>query len=380
MESTRYKSLFGEQKNLNIAPYLSELAQHSIVFDQAYSMVPHTSKSLESIFCSVEPSQGLAIVSANDEIGIPSKCLAGLLGDIGYNSIFISPADPRFEERKTFLKNARFDQSILGDSMNGKGFSTVNYFGYEDNVMLEPVKNWLTEKKGKPFFLSLLTITPHHHYSLPDNFVQKKYNDAPLLNKYHNTLKYQDEFLEKLMKIFKDLDLLKNTLFVIMADHGEGFGEHSRLQHDTVIYNEGLHVPVILFGAGVPSPQHIANPVSLVDIMPTTLKLMGLRIKDNKKLYAGVDALSRTVNRPVYSYCYRDKYCASIIKENWKYIKHYGFHEDQLFNLINDPQEMNNLISSNIDIAKDLNNDLNNWILSVGAYHRKFYQSKLINN
>ena len=103
-----------------------------------------------------------------------------------------------------------------------------------------------------------------------------------MLNKYHNTLKYQDEFLEKLMKIFKDLGLLKNTLFVIMADHGEGFGEHSRLQHDTVIYNEGLHVPVILFGAGVLSPQYIENPVSLVDIIPTILKLMGLYIKDIK--------------------------------------------------------------------------------------------------
>ena len=58
-----------------------------------------------------------------------------------------------------------------------------------------------------------------------------------------------DGFLAELFAGFKSRGLLENTLFVMMGDHGEGFGEHGLFQHDETTYEEGLRVPLIVAGA-----------------------------------------------------------------------------------------------------------------------------------
>lgn len=378
LESTRHLSTLGREFGNQVTPFMNSLKDKSIVFDRAYAIVPHTSKSIESIYCSVEPKQGLALVAANPIVGIPSKCMAGFLKDIGYNNIFISTAPSSFEDRITFLKNASFDEYILGEDMEPGNFSKVNYFGYEDKVMLSYTKKWLENNGDTPFFMSLLTITPHHDYIVPSTYESKDFSSNQSLNDYLNTLAYQDEFLHELITTFEEAGRADNTLFVIVGDHGEAFGEHGRLMHDTVLYDEGIRVPLMFYGAGVSDPTTYSKSVSLIDIMPTAFAKMGLSIASGESdVIGGVDAQTRDKNRPVFSYCYREQLCSLIIKGDWKLIYHHGYSKNELFNLQDDAGEKINLVESDPERAQAMQTELLNWLASVRSYNQHYFKSKI---
>ncbi len=378
LESTRHLSTLGSAQGAQIAPFLHSLQAKSTTYDRAYAMVPHTSKSLEGLYCSVEPTQGLALVAANPIVGIPSRCMAGFLKDVGYDNIFISTAPSGFEDRITFLKNAGFDGYILAEDMEPGNFSKVNYFGYEDKIMLKYAKNWLEKKGDSPFFMSLLTITPHHDYILPKGYALKDFASDPTLNNYLNTLRYQDEFLQELMEVFESSGHADNTLFVIVGDHGEAFGEHGKFMHDTVLYDEGTRVPLMFFGAGTSAGKTSSKAVSLIDIMPTAFAKMGLTLKaDGKDIIGGVDADIRGQDRPVFSYCYREQLCSSIIKQDWKLIYNHGYSGNELFNLKSDPGELENLLQSEPERAASMEQELTQWLASVRSYNQQYFKSRI---
>jgi arylsulfatase A-like enzyme len=64
---------------------------------------------------------------------------------------------------------------------------------------------------------------------------------------------------------------------VILSDHGEEFGEHGRFQHGGAVFEESLRVPLLFYGPGrIPAGRRIDAPVSLIDIAPTLLDLVGV--------------------------------------------------------------------------------------------------------
>ena len=70
--------------------------------------------------------------------------------------------------------------------------------------------------------------------------------------------------------------MLDNTVMIITSDHGEEFGEHNNYEHGHSLYNELLHVPLIISGPGI-SPATITAPVRLLDILPTVQHLTGTK-------------------------------------------------------------------------------------------------------
>src|SRR5690606_2322272 len=98
-------------------------------------------------------------------------------------------------------------------------------------------------------------------------------------NRYLNTIRYTDRFVGKLLAELKAEGALDNTVLVIVGDHGEGFGEHGRYSHNTVIYDEGIHVPLIIRAPGL-APGRLAAPVNHLDIMPTVVDLLALRAEN----------------------------------------------------------------------------------------------------
>ena len=129
---------------------------------------------------------------------------------------------------------------------NPDSYETVNYLGLEDEAILPVNEAWLNQVGQAPFFATYLTLTPHHAYDSPDRYGRYEFSKDEEQNKYLNAVYYQDHFIRKLMEQFKEFGLYENTVFVIVADHGEAFGEHDTMQHDLTIYNEGIHVPLII--------------------------------------------------------------------------------------------------------------------------------------
>jgi len=81
-----------------------------------------------------------------------------------------------------------------------------------------------------------------------------------------------------LRRLFVELDargVLRHAIVVVTADHGEEFGDHGFFTHGTGLYNELIHVPLLLAGDGIPSGTR-TQAVSLVDVAPTVLDLAGL--------------------------------------------------------------------------------------------------------
>ncbi len=348
LESTRYDatSLGGQY---NTTPYLATLAKKSFTSKHSYAVVPHTSKALVSILCGIYSIPKPAPIEAGKG-KMPVKCLPNLLKSQNYKSVFFQTATAKFEKRAGLINNMGFDDFYSGDNINKKGFDKVNYFGVEDKALLPVSEKWLLShrknNKDEPFIASYLTLTSHHKYDVPRNMKTRNHiTSGPRkhkhFNKYLNTLSYVDGFLKSLINQYKLLGLYKNTIFVIVGDHGEGFREHGRKQHDTVIYNEGLHVPLIIH-AGDKSITGEFNQVNnQLDILPTALNALDFQLQGGG--YTGQNLLSETFSsNPVYSRCWRANICMSMIEDNWKYIYHFGSKKEELFNLKNDSLEREN--------------------------------------
>jgi arylsulfatase A-like enzyme len=187
---------------------------------------------------------------------------------------------------------------------------------------------------------------------------------------YDAGLMYVDQNIGALLDVLKHIGALNNTVVVLTADHGEEFLEHNGFGHGANIhildqegkariklYDELLHVPLI---AKVPDldtpPQEIPALVSLVDIGPTLVDLLGKgkvdrwqgrsltpllcgkteRIRDG--VFSGYVVRNGTTNWPVVSYR----------TQKWKYIHDGTSRRDELYDLTEDPAEVCNMYGPDV--------------------------------
>ena len=366
LESTRAQSTTPYNEDLATTPFLDELSKESLMAERAYAVVPHTSKALVATTCGVPPP--LDTQKTESEPGIiPAKCLPELLEERGYESAFFQSATETFERRPELVQNFGYDHFQAIEDMSKVGFQRTNYFGYEDEIMLGPSRDWL-EKNGDdgPFMASYLTVTGHHNYGVPDRYGMKEFASDPELNRYLNTLRYQDMFLKKLFEQYKDLGLYEETVFVILGDHGEGFGEHGLRQHDNTIYEEGLHIPLLVHDPKNPKPRRVEEPVSELDVLPTLADVLGYKVKGGD--YPGYSMLSPPEDRTLVASCYHERTCLASIDGDQKYIYSYGNRGEEYFDLSADPKERRNLIEAqNEKEIEALRDDLLAWEARVEA-------------
>jgi arylsulfatase A-like enzyme len=93
---------------------------------------------------------------------------------------------------------------------------------------------------------------------------------------YDAEIRQLDDVLAGLFASVEEQGLLSDSLIVLTSDHGEEFQEHGGLLHGRTQYQELLAVPLILRGPGIPRGRVVAEPVSLVDLVPTILAVLGL--------------------------------------------------------------------------------------------------------
>jgi arylsulfatase A-like enzyme len=98
-----------------------------------------------------------------------------------------------------------------------------------------------------------------------------------LIDLYDAGVRQLDAELGRLFAFLRAERLLDDSLLVLTSDHGEEFLEHGGLLHSRTLYQEVLHVPLILRGPGIPAGARVAAPVSLVDVAPTVLAALGAR-------------------------------------------------------------------------------------------------------
>ena len=127
---------------------------------------------------------------------------------------------------------------------------------------------WLTQNGSQPFFLFLHYYDPHYPYDPP----------SPYPPTYDGELAYTDVWVGKVIDKLRELGLYDNTLVVLAGDHGEGLSERGEKEHGFLIYQNTVHVPLIVRAPGGPRDSRVNDNASLVDIVPTVLGLTGLAV------------------------------------------------------------------------------------------------------
>ncbi|WP_228281346.1 sulfatase-like hydrolase/transferase [Rubrobacter marinus] len=376
LESTRAQATTPYNEEMETTPFMDKLADESLMAENAYTTVPHTSKAITAVNCGITPNLVRPITEAEPD-GIPARCLPELLTDQGYDSVFFQSATEDFENRRQIAKNFGYEEFYPLEALPKEGFEQANYFGYEDDIMLPPSKQWLEEQKktGRPFVAEYLTVTVHHDYKVPGRYGFKDFAEEEEYNRYLNTIYYQDRFLENLIDQYKEMGLYEDTIFVLYGDHGEGFGEHGRRQHDNTIYEEGIRIPLLIH-----DPQRFENgmrvipPTNQLDVMPTVLDLLGYGVTGGT--YPG-SSLVRPLpmDRAVYASCFYDRTCMASIKNNEKYVYHFGNQEDEYFDLSEDPAEKQNVADDHAEEIDRRRESLLEWRSKVNTIYERHRDS-----
>lgn len=340
LESQRDSSTFPETTQ-PVTPVIDQLKAKAIRPERGYTVLPHTSKALTTLYCGITPPLDMDNTEA-DPGSLPGKCLPELLEEQGYSSAFFQSATETFERRRGTINNFGFQDFTPVEEMDHTGFRRANYFGYEDDIMLGPERAWLTANGDKPFVMGMLTVTAHHDYTLagldPIHFV-----DDPLLNQYLNVVHYQDQFVGNVLAMFKDLGLYDNTVFVITGDHGEGFGEHKIFAHDDIAYDEGIHIPFLFID---PSQEGklVPGPANQLTVLPTLVDLAGFDLKSEDPYRPSL--AGSTPQGTIFTTCRSRGKCTSTMTGDLKVIHHFGDRRDEVFNLVDDPFEQHDLAAS----------------------------------
>jgi choline-sulfatase len=164
---------------------------------------------------------------------------------------------------------------------------------------------------------------------------------------YYGMISELDEYIGQVWTALEQTNQLDNTILVFTSDNGMSMGEHGLFFHNS-LYEEAIHVPMLIAGPGIPSGLTIDSPVGHVDMISTILDLADVT-PDSKlrgrSLIPLMNGNKKAAPEFVYAENHSEGNCTGsfmIRKGPWKYI-HFTWYEDLLFNLSQDPGEMNNL-------------------------------------
>lgn len=192
--------------------------------------------------------------------------------------------------------------------------------------------------------------------------------------RYLETLQGVDESIQRVMQYLEQNDLANNTLVVYMGDNGFSFGEHGLIDKRHA-YEESMRVPLLVWAPGLVKPRSVLEEVIMnVDIAPTFLELAGIAKPKNMEGNSFAPLL-RDQKIPwrenvFYEYYWEAAFpqtptMFAIRTSRYKYIYNHGTWDiNELYDLQNDPYEMNNLIrdTSVRKTGLSLKNELFKWL------------------
>jgi len=267
-------------------PHLDVLAQQSAVFARTWSTAPATWPSVPSLLSGRYP-QGLRWTrgGAPPALGAGNTMLAQRLHAAGLRSAAV--VSPYLRYRLSSLGQG-FDTF---ESVPGREASEAERADTSPGFLAKAEER--VQEGGLPgLFLYLHFIDPHHPYRERAGFTRGTSDRA----RYRGELSYVDHHLGLLLDFLRSQEGWEDCAVIVTGDHGEEFGEHGGKFHATQLYEESIHVPLVIHAPGLP-PGRYAVPTSLVDVAPTVLDLLGVEGAEGAGLQ-GRSLLPELLGRP----------------------------------------------------------------------------------
>jgi len=370
-----------------MTPRMDTLAAEGVLFKKAYSHAPWTLASFASLLTSTYPVQHKA---------------GGWVGEFTKLRSHAETVGECFQaagSRTVSIVNVDFLTEHFGMH---KGFDRVDHeVGHNNHLTRTAARTtdcalrWLDGNGGEPFFMMVHYFDPHLVYEPPADFrarfalggdkettdtifgevkdiIAFRQGRLPLdapkirrLEGLHNgEVAFTDRELGRLLDGLAQRGLDKKTIVVLTSDHGEEFHDHGGFEHGHTLYDELLHVPLIVRWPGhLPAGTEVDATVRLVDVAPTVCRLAGVEGRDG---FQGLDLSplwqpgAEAEDRPVFSEGYfwspEDRFAR--IADGKKTIAYSASKRVEIYDLEKDPLEKIDLAKKDKALAERLMKDL----------------------
>ncbi|MGA3091700.1 MAG: sulfatase-like hydrolase/transferase [Terriglobales bacterium] len=278
VDTTRADRMGFMGSRLGLTPNLDALAHDAVVFTRAYSQAPLTAPSHATILTGTYP-QYHQVNNFGVQLAENLPYAPAILQAHGYQTAAVVGAmalDPKMLapgfDRGFLTYDADFGQG-------GPGADRYHAFERRAEEVVSHALTWLNEHPQRPFFLWVHVYDPHDPYDPPEPY-KSKYASAP----YNGEIAYADSALGRFLNELRKRGLYNEALIALMADHGEALGDHGEETHGFFLYDETIHVPLLIKlpandSAGkTVAGKRIETRVGLVDVMPTILQAVGIEV------------------------------------------------------------------------------------------------------
>ncbi|MGH9641298.1 MAG: sulfatase-like hydrolase/transferase, partial [Terriglobales bacterium] len=347
-----------------LTPNLDRLARDSAVFTRSYTQAPFTPSAHTTIFSGTYP-QYHQVLAFPLPLAKTVPFMPEILGARGYHTgAFVGSMalDPKWGvpgfDRGFDTYDAGFTPGPEGE---GDRYHTVEWRAGE---VVKHAMGWLNKRPAGPFFVWVHMFDPHDPYDPPQPY-KTRYAKAP----YDGEIAYMDSALGHFFRQLKAAGLYDRTLIVVTADHGESLGAHGEDQHGILLYDETVHVPLVVkLPDGQAAGKRIETTVELADIMPTVLGVAGIPVPDQVQGQSllgflqpgtptGEEAANAWKGRPAYSegdyghLAFGWSAIQSLRTGKYLYVE---APRRELYDEVNDPSASHNLASTLPAVADTL--------------------------
>ncbi len=374
------------------SPNIDKLSENAVLFENAISQSAVTPVSHASIMTGLLP-QNHKLRSLHGGVNYELKPGQLTLAEImklneyrtgGFVSAF--PVTHHYGLHQGFDE---WDQQF--ENNDGKGLITDKKIVNTGNaqrradVTASRTLNWMELNAQQPFFIWTHFFDVHDTVLKPPKEYLEQFPFA-LLDKintlrvlYDCELAFMDAEIGRILKQLEEMGVRENTAVAIIADHGEGLGDHKWWGH-CILYQEQIRIPFILSIPGQKKGKRIRELVRSIDFLPTIVDLLSLNMPQNhhfdgKSLQALINQKREKKPRVAYSESINDLsayYNTPFEKESiyslndgrWKFIVHREgsvYKNFELFDLETDPRELKNLYTATSQIAERLLNQLESY-------------------
>ena len=371
----RYFGCYGN--GLPTTPRIDAFAREATVFERAYAQAAWTLPSVGSFMTGQYPP-----VHADDLRVVSTETLAAVLQREGLRTAAFSenPYVTRefglatgFEEFREYFPYEQVRRSANRFERRDSGRS------------VDEALAWLRSLRGARFFLYLHLLPPHAPYEAPPPFggrfdpdyegtvhgrpdVLADANDgklpldardvAHLRFEYQENLAYGDHQVGRLMDGLEALELLGRALVVVTSEHGEPFREHGELAHNTTVYEEMIHVPLVM---RLPSqralPARFSGVVELRSLFPTICEALGLASCPGALAPSLLARIEQEEARPGLARSWargkRGSFAALVLQRHKLITRAQTFEPVALFDLAADPGETRDLRAERPDLVRE---------------------------
>ena len=279
MESMSANLLEIKENGKEITPFLHELIGKSYYFNNFYSAGNHTNHGVMATLFGV-PALFDRNIMKNVDIPLCSGLPNALQAD-GYRTMFFMSHESQYDNMNAFLRENGVSEIYAQENYPVE--KRVNSFGVADDYLFSYAFAKINQDaaSNKPFQATILTISNHPPYIIPDKF--KNVSSDP----QYQIVAYADDAIRQFMVKAAKQKWFNNTVFVFLGDHGKNVGSNS--YELPLSYN---HIPLIIYSpAFKDAPQRLEQLGGQIDVFPT---LMGLLNRSYVNNTLGVDLFKTT--------------------------------------------------------------------------------------